>query len=558
MVQMGLNYYQIKKNILRARKLVIKGTNTAGSGHPGGSFSMAEILGSLFNNHLKFDPKNPYWEDRDRLVLSKGHAAPGLFSNMAVAGYFPDSEMETLRKFGSKLQGHPDLKCPGVEFCGGSLGTGLSYSIGIALAAKIDSKDHHVYTIIGDGESDEGQVWEAAMTAAKYNVDNLTAFLDRNFIQQDSYTEKIMPLDKKLESDDISEMWKDASRWKTGDKWRSFGWNVIEIAGHRVEQIDAAIIKAKATKGVPTIIISRTVKGKSVEHMEDNPQWHGKAPDSDVVPIINLELDSQFMIAPSIIAGDMSDLENEIKRCVSGRSNFIHLDVMDGQFVPNKTFDHTKIKELRSQTVIPFDTHLMINEPLKHVKDYIDAGSDIVTVHAEVTDESTFGEINDLLKQNQVSVGLAINPDTELPEWSYKFLPSLDQLIVMSVVPGKSGQKYIEETHAKMIRLNSILKEHSFSGYIEADGGINLENIGSVFADGARVFVGGGAIVGQQNVQTAIKDFRNEVLKSRRRSLLDKANELGGVDLVNKWIGLHVIGRKQEQIKKIAKEAGYI
>ncbi len=292
--------------------------------------------------------------------------------------------------------------------------------------------------------------------------------------------------------------------------------------------------------------------------MEDNPQWHGKAPDSDVVPIINLELDSQFMIAPSIIAGNMSDLENEIKRCVSGRANFIHLDVMDGQFVPNKTFDHTKIKELRSQTVIPFDTHLMINEPLKHVKDYIDAGSDIITVHAEVTDESTFGEINDLLKQSQVSVGLAINPDTELPEWSYKFLSSLDQLIVMSVVPGKSGQKYIEETHAKMARLNSILKAHNFSGYIEADGGINLENIGSVFADGARVFVGGGAIVGQQDVQTAIKDFRNEVLKSRRRSLLDKANELGGVDLVNKWIGLHVIGQKQEQIKKIAKEAGYI
>ena len=557
-IHMGLNYYQIKKNILRARKLVIKGTNIAGSGHPGGSFSMAEILGCLFKNHLKFDPTNPQWEDRDRLVLSKGHAAPGLFSNMAVAGYFPESEIETLRKFGSKLQGHPDLKCPGVEFCGGSLGTGLSYSIGIALAAKINSQDHHVFTIIGDGESDEGQVWEAAMTAAKYKVDNLTAFLDRNFIQQDSYTEKIMPLDKKLESDDISEMWKDASRWKTGDKWRSFGWNVIEIAGHRVEQIDAAIKKAKATKGVPTMIISRTVKGKSVEHMEDNPEWHGKAPDSDVVPIINLELDSQFMIAPSIIAGDMANLENEIKKCISGRSNFIHLDVMDGQFVPNKTFDYVKIKELRPLTMIPFDTHLMINEPLKHVRNYIDAGSDIITVHAEVTDESSFGDIHDMLKQNQVSVGLAINPDTELPEWSYKFLDSLDQLIVMSVVPGQSGQKYIEETHAKMARLNSILKKHNFSGYIEADGGINLENIGSVFADGARVFVGGGAIIGQQDVKTAIKDFRDEVLKSRRHRLLDKANELGGVDLVNKWIGLHVIGEKQEQLKKIAREIGYL
>ena len=345
---MGLNYYQIKKNILKARKLVIRATSTAGSGHPGGSFSMAEILGCLFNKHLKFDPTNPQWEDRDRLVLSKGHAAPGLYSNMAVAGYFPESELDTLRKFGSKLQGHPDLKCPGVEFCGGSLGTGLSYSVGIALAAKIDSKDYHVYTIIGDGESDEGQIWEAAMTASKYKVDNLTVFLDRNFIQQDSYTEKVMPLDKKLDGDDLSEMWKDASRWKTGDKWRSFGWNVIEIDGHRVEQIDAAITKAKVTKGVPTMIISRTVKGRSVEHMEDNPQWHGKAPDADVVPIINDELDSQFMIAPSIIAGDMTNLENEIKRCVSGRSDYIHLDVMDGQFVPNKTFDHNKIKELRS------------------------------------------------------------------------------------------------------------------------------------------------------------------------------------------------------------------
>ena len=555
---MGLNYYQIKKNILRARKLVILGTNTAGSGHPGGSFSMAEILGCLFNKHLKFDPKNPQWENRDRLVLSKGHAAPGLFSNMAVAGYFPESELETLRKFGSKLQGHPDLKCPGVEFCGGSLGTGLSYSVGIALAGKIDSKDYHVYTIIGDGESDEGQIWEAAMTASKYKLDNLTVFLDRNFIQQDSYTELIMPLDEKLEGDDLSEMWKEASRWKTGDKWRSFGWNVIEIDGHRVEQIDAAIKKANKTKGVPTMIISRTVKGKSLEHMEDNPKWHGKAPDSDVVPVINLELESQFMIAPSIIAGDMTNLENEIKRCVSGRADYIHLDVMDGQFVSTKTFDHSKIKELRPLTVIPFDTHLMINNPVKHIQNYIDAGSDIVTVHAEVTDESSFGEIYDVLKQNQIGVGFAINPETELPEWSYKFLSSLDQLIVMSVVPGKSGQKYIEETHSKMSRLNSILKQHNFSGYIEADGGVNLENIGSVFVDGARIFVGGGAIIGQQDVRIAIREFRDEVLKSRRKILLEKSNELGGSDLVNKWIDLHVVGEKQEQIKKIAKEAGYI
>lgn len=555
---MGLNYYQIKKNVLRARKLVIKSTNTAGSGHPGGSFSMAEILGCLFFKYLRYDPKQPQWENRDRLVLSKGHAAPGLFSSLAVAGYFPESELETLRKFGSKLQGHPDLKCPGVEFCGGSLGTGLSYSIGIALAAKMDGKNYHIYTIMGDGESDEGQVWEAAMTAAKYKTDNLTVFLDRNFIQQDSYTERIMPLDEKLEGNDITEMWNDASRWKTGDKWRSFGWNVIEIEGHRIEQIDTAISKANSTKGIPSIIIARTIKGKSVEHMESNPQWHGKAPDSDIVPIINLELDSQFMIAPSIIAGDMTHLENEIKRCVTGKADYIHLDVMDGKFVPNKTFDHNKIKELRSLTVLPFDSHLMIDEPVKHVKDYVEAGSDIITVHAEVCDESSFGEIHDLLKHNQVGVGLAINPATELPVWSYKFLPTLDQLIVMSVVPGKSGQKYIEETHEKMKRLNVILNEHGFSGYIEADGGVTLENVDSCFIDGARVFVGGSAIIGQKDVRGTLNEFRVHILKARRKILLDKAYQLGGSTLVKKWIDLHIIGEKKEQIRKIAAEEGYL
>ena len=555
---MGLNYYKIKKNILKARKLVIKGTTAAGSGHPGGSFSMAEIMGCLFYNHLKFDPKNPLWEDRDRLILSKGHASPGLFSNLAVAGYFEPSELETLRKFGSKLQGHPDLKCPGVEFCGGSLGLGLSYSIGNALAAKLDNKNFRIYTIIGDGESDEGQVWEAAMSAAKFKIDNLTAFLDRNFIQQDSYTEKIMPLDELLEGDDLSEMWKDASRWKIGDKWRAFGWNVIDIDGHRIEQIDSAIKKANQIKGVPSIIIARTIKGKGVEHMEDNPEWHGKSPKPEMVPIINAELESQFMIAPSIIAGDMTNLEKEVKRCVEGRADYIHLDVMDGKFVPNTTFDHNKIKELRQLTVIPFDTHLMINEPVKHVKDYVEAGSDIVTVHAEVCDESSFGEIHDILKQNGVGVGLAINPDTDLPHWSNKFISNLDHLIIMSVVPGQSGQKYIESSHEKTHRLASYLREHNFEGIIEADGGVTLENVGHCFADGARAFVGGSAIIGQHDVRGAIREFRNQVLKTRRKLLLDKANELGGTELVNKWIGLHVVGEKKDQIKKIAEEAGYL
>ena len=554
---MGLNYYKIKKNVLKARKLVIKGTTAAGSGHPGGSFSMAEIMGCLFYKHLKFDPKNPLWEDRDRLILSKGHASPGLFSNLAVAGYFEPSELETLRKFGSKLQGHPDLKCPGVEFCGGSLGLGLSYSIGNALAAKLDKKNYRIYTIIGDGESDEGQVWEAAMSAAKFKIDNVTAFVDRNFIQQDSYTEKIMPLDETLEGDDLSEMWKDASRWKIGDKWRAFGWNVIDIDGHRIEQIDYAIKKANQAKGVPTIIIARTIKGKGVEHMEDNPQWHGKAPKPEMVPIINVELESQFMIAPSIIAGDMSNLEKEVKRCVEGRADYIHLDVMDGVFVPNTTFDHNKIKELRPLTVIPFDAHLMISEPVKHVRDYVDAGCDIVTVHAEVCDESSFGEIHDILQQNGVGVGLAINPDTELPEWSNKFISDLDQLIVMSVIPGKSGQKYIETSHEKTQRLVSTLKDKSFEGTIEADGGVTLENVGQCYADGARAFVGGSAIIGQKDVRGIIREFRNTILKSRRKLLIKKANELGGTDLVNQWIDLHIVGEKKTQLIQIAKELGY-
>ena len=554
---MGLNYYQIKKNILRARKLVIKGTTAAGSGHPGGSFSMAEIMGCIFYKHLRYDPKNPEWEDRDKLILSKGHASPGLFSNMAVAGYFEENKMETLRQFGSKLQGHPDLKCPGVEFCGGSLGIGLSYSIGNALASKLDGKENRIFTVMGDGESDEGQVWEAAMTAAKYKVDNLTLILDRNFIQQDSYTEKIMPLDENLETDELSEMWKDASRWKTGDKWRSFGWNVIEIDGHRVEQISNAIDRAKTIKGLPTIIIARTIKGKAVEHMEDNPQWHGKAAKPEFVPIIEQELESQFMIAPSIIAGDMTNLEKEVKRCDDGRADYIHLDVMDGKFVPNTTFDHIKIKELRPFTIIPFDTHLMINEPVKHVRDYVDAGSDIITVHAEVCNESSFGEIHDILKSNQISVGLAINPDTELPDWSRKFIPSLDQLIVMSVVPGKSGQKYIELSHEKTQKLVQILNECRFDGYIEADGGVTLDNVGACFADGARAFVGGSAIIGQNDVRVVIREFRNRILRSRRKLLIQKANELGGTELVNKWIDLHVIGKKKDELLQIAKELGY-
>lgn len=555
---MGLNYYRILKKVREARKLVIKGTTSAGSGHPGGSFSMAEIMGCMYHKFLRYDPKNPLWQDRDRLVLSKGHASPGLFSNLAVAGYFDKSEIETLRKFGSRLQGHPDFKCPGVEFCGGSLGLGLSFSIGMALAAKMDGKSHHIFTVIGDGESDEGQVWEAAMAGSKFKLDNLTVFLDRNFIQQDDYTERVMPLDEELVGDDISEMWKNAARWKVGDKWRSFGWNVLEIDGHRIEQIAKAVNSALQTKGAPSIIVARTIKGKSVEHMEDNPKWHGVAPNPKISPIIELEIDCQFLIAPSIIAGDMTNLENEIKRTVHGRADFVHLDVMDGQFVPNKTFDHEKIKQLRPVTNIPFDVHLMINEPVKHVRDYVNAGSDIITVHAEVCNESDFGEIHDILRSNEISLGLAINPETEFPSWAEKFIPDMDQLIIMSVVPGKSGQKYIESTHEKTRRISQLLSEKNFQGLIEADGGVDLTNVESCFLDGARVFVGGSAIIGQKDVRFTISEFRKRLMHARRTLLINKAHELGGAGLVNQWIDLHEMGKKKTELLQIAKEAGFI
>jgi len=555
---MSLNYYHILKRVRQARKLVIKGTTSAGSGHPGGSFSMAEILGCLYSKFLKYDPKNPLWSERDRMVLSKGHASPGLFSNLAVAGFFDKSEIETLRKFGSRLQGHPDFKCPGVEFCGGSLGLGLSFSIGMALAARIDEKNHRIYTIIGDGESDEGQVWESAMAASKFKLDNLTVFLDRNFIQQDGYTERVMPLDEELVGDDISEMWKNAARWKVGDKWRSFGWNVLEIDGHRIEQIQKAINSALETKGTPSIIVSRTIKGKSIEHMEDNPKWHGVAPNPQISPLIDIELDCQFLIAPSIIAGDMTNLENEVKRASHGRADFIHLDVMDGQFVPNKTFDHEKIKQLRPLTPIPFDTHLMIKEPVKHVRNFVDAGCDIITVHAEECNESNFGEIYDVLQANGVSVGLAINPETDLPIWVEKFVPNLDQIIIMSVVPGKSGQKYIESTHEKTQKIVKFLNEKKFEGFIEADGGVDLTNIESCFLDGARVFVGGSAIIGQKDVRMTITEFRKKLMHARRTLLIKKAHSLGGIELVNKWIDLHEVGKKKSDLQQIAKEAGFI
>ena len=254
----------LKEKALNIRLGALEGIHAAASGHPGGSLAIADILAYLYFAEMNVDPANPKDENRDRLVLSKGHTAPALYAALAEKGFFDKDILKTLRKFGSILQGHPDMKhIPGVDMSTGSLGQGFSAACGIALAGKIDAKDYRVYSIIGDGESEEGQIWEAAMFSAHYKLDNLVAIVDNNGLQIDGKVTEVMnptPLD---------------------EKFAAFGWNVINIDGHDFDQIADALACARATKGKPTAIIAKCVKGKGVSYMEDQVSWHGSAPKDD-------------------------------------------------------------------------------------------------------------------------------------------------------------------------------------------------------------------------------------------------------------------------------------
>ena len=247
-----------KANILR--RDVIAATSAAGSGHPGGSLSSADLMAALYFKVMRHDPTDPAWEERDRFVLSKGHAAPILYAALAESGYFPKEELMTLRKIGSGLQGHPVKgKVPGVEMSTGSLGQGLSMACGMALAGKLDKKDHRIFCLLGDGELQSGQNWEAAMLAHHYHLNNLIALVDRNRLQITGNTECTMSLDP------------------LPDKWRAFGWNVMIVNGHSMVQIIEACAKARQSETNPTVIILNTIKGKGVSFMENNCEFHGKA-----------------------------------------------------------------------------------------------------------------------------------------------------------------------------------------------------------------------------------------------------------------------------------------
>ncbi len=253
---------ELKIFATKARMGVLEGVYNAKAGHPGGSLSICDLLSVLYNNELRVDPKNPKAQDRDRLVLSKGHAAPAVYAALALKGFFPEADIKTLRKSDSYLQGHPNMdKVPGIDMSTGSLGQGISAAVGMALGAKLDKADYRVYTILG--EIEEGQGWEAAMFAGNRGLDNLVAFIDNNNLQIDGTMEEVN------------------APYPIAEKFAAFNWNTIEIDGHDYDAIEAALAAAKACKGKPTAVVMKTVKGKGVSFMEDAVGWHGSAPNTE-------------------------------------------------------------------------------------------------------------------------------------------------------------------------------------------------------------------------------------------------------------------------------------
>ncbi len=265
---------ELKLVAAKARKLCVEAVYTAASGHPGGSLSATDIMTALYFSKMRIDPANPRWADRDRFVLSKGHCAPALYAVLALRGFFPIEDVKTFRSIDGHMSGHAEMrKINGIDMSTGSLGQGISAAVGMAMAGKLDKKDYRVYAIMGDGEIEEGQVWEAMMAANKYKLDNLCAFVDVNGLQIDGPTSVVMP------SEPLDE------------KFASFGWNVIKIDGHNYDEILSALDAAEACKGKPTMILAKTTKGKGVSFMENSVSWHGKAPNADEYEIAVKDLD---------------------------------------------------------------------------------------------------------------------------------------------------------------------------------------------------------------------------------------------------------------------------
>ncbi len=270
---MSRSVAELQEIAKRVRRDIVEMTGAAKSGHPGGSLSATDILVVLYFDHMRHNPKDPSWPDRDRFILSKGHAAPVLYSVMAECGYTPKDQLNTLRKFGSIYQGHPDIRfIPSLEASTGSLGEGVSLALGMGHAARMDGRPSRIYVMVGDGEVQEGQVWEAAMAGAYHKLDNVVCIVDYNGIQLDGFVKDIM---------EIAPL---------ADKWRAFGWHTIEIDGHDIPAIQAALKEAEATKGKPTCIVAHTIKGKGVSFMENNPKFHGVAPTPDEVKLALQEL----------------------------------------------------------------------------------------------------------------------------------------------------------------------------------------------------------------------------------------------------------------------------